>query len=83
LIVVDPPALQLCDLMEGFMLPLSSGCLDEQEVSDRSVLGDSFMAAEIAGNSLMLVGCGNEGNRFCRVVFASGLLRTTFQSAGC
>jgi hypothetical protein len=69
--------------MEGFVPPLISGCLDEQEVSDRSVLGDSFMAAEIVGNSLMSVGGGNEGNRFCRAVFASGLLRTTFQSAGC
>jgi hypothetical protein len=41
MIVADPPALQLCDLMEGFVPPLISGCLDEQEESDRSVPGDS------------------------------------------
>jgi hypothetical protein len=60
LTIADPTALPFRDLTEALMPPLISGCLGEQERSNRSLPGDSFMLAEIAGNSLMSAGCGNE-----------------------
>jgi hypothetical protein len=43
-------------------LAFISGRLDEEEMSDQSVFCGNFLLAEMAGDSLMSVGCENETN---------------------